>query len=256
MNPISSEILNYLWIGVELAIVVVAAFIIDRLALMWIRKFSQKAKLSADVENGLKIISRILILLGAVSATMHIGGLPAEWFVGFTALGGTAIGFASSRTIGNLIAGLYVLLSDPFDLGDYVTIDGVEGIIEEITINYTKVKTPENNTVILANQEILGKKIRRLKRKFDGKELYCYTFQAGFDASISSDRLEKGFREVSDEFSDKMPRKPEWYVYKIGRLEITYIFYLYFERAEDIFNIPPLFMQRILKIAERAKAMR
>jgi hypothetical protein len=112
-----------------------------------------KNKLTLTQHNALKTLGRATILLFGL---LLIGG--QEFFIGAAALLGTAIGFASSSTIGNFISGLYLLLTNPFSVGDYVMLPDlkVEGIIEEISINYTNILVPEGIHVIIANQKLLG----------------------------------------------------------------------------------------------------
>ena len=110
-------------------------------------------KLTPTQFNALKTLGRATILFFGL---LWIGG--NEFFIGAAALLGTAIGFASSSTIGNFISGLYLLLTNPFSVGDYVMLPNLktEGIIEEISINYTNILTPEGIHVIIANQKLLG----------------------------------------------------------------------------------------------------
>ncbi|MHA1542307.1 MAG: mechanosensitive ion channel domain-containing protein [Candidatus Hodarchaeales archaeon] len=116
-----------------------------------IRKIS--GKLTPTQYNALKTLGRATILLFGL---FWMGG--NEFFIGAAALLGTAIGFASSSTIGNFISGLYLLLTNPFSVGDYVMLPNLkaEGIIEEISINYTNILTPEGIHIIIANQKLLG----------------------------------------------------------------------------------------------------
>jgi hypothetical protein len=110
-------------------------------------------KLTPTQFNALKTLGRAGILFFGL---LWMGG--NDFFIGAAALLGTAIGFASSSTIGNFISGLYLLLTNPFNVGDYVMLPNlkVEGIIEEISINYTNILTPEGIHVIIANQKLLG----------------------------------------------------------------------------------------------------
>ncbi|MFX1517113.1 MAG: mechanosensitive ion channel family protein, partial [Promethearchaeota archaeon] len=81
-----------------------------------------------------------------------------ELFIGAAALLGTAIGFASSTTLGNFLSGLYLLIANPFDVGDYIMLPDlkIEGIVEEVSINYTKILTPQGIHVSINNQKMLG----------------------------------------------------------------------------------------------------
>jgi len=113
--------------------------------------------LTPTQNNALKTLGRATILLFGL---LWLGG--EEFFIGAAALLGTAIGFASSSTIGNFISGLYLLVTNPFSVGDYVMLPSLkaEGIIEEISINYTNILTPEGIHVIIANQKLLGTVIK------------------------------------------------------------------------------------------------
>jgi hypothetical protein len=139
------------------AIIVDFLFRVLIIILVWIffgfllRKIQHK--LTPTQNNALKTLGRATILLFGL---LWIGG--EEFFIGAAALLGTAIGFASSSTIGNFISGLYLLLTNPFSVGDYVMLPNLkaEGIIEEISINYTNILTPEGIHIIIANQKLLG----------------------------------------------------------------------------------------------------
>lgn len=100
-----------------------------------------------------------------------------EWFVGLSALTGAAIGFASTQTVGNFLAGLYIMISRPFMVGDYVRIGDVEGEVREITINYTKIYTPTCNIMEMPNRKVLDSTILNHSTQ---KNLIDYSFQIGF----------------------------------------------------------------------------
>jgi hypothetical protein len=112
-----------------------------------------KVKLSPTQHNAFRTLGRATILLLGL---LWLGG--NELFFAAAALLGTAIGFASSSTIGNFISGVYLLITNPFSVGDYVILPNlkVEGIVEEISINYTNILTPEGIHVLITNQKLLG----------------------------------------------------------------------------------------------------
>ena len=112
-----------------------------------------QSQLTPTQHNALRTLGRATILLLGL---LWLGG--KDLFIGAAALLGTAIGFASSSTIGNFISGLYLLVTNPFSVGDYVILPNlkVEGIVEEISINYTTILTPEGVHVLVTNQKLLG----------------------------------------------------------------------------------------------------
>lgn len=112
-----------------------------------------KDNISPELYNALRTLGRATILLLGL---FWIAGV--EIFIGAAALLGTAIGFASSTTLGNFISGLYLLVTNPFNIGDYIMLPSlkIEGIVEEISINYTKILTPKGIHVSISNQKMLN----------------------------------------------------------------------------------------------------
>jgi len=104
---------NLSLIATALAIIILA-LVADRLARRAISRYSKRLKLEAHVENIFKLTARIVIFAVGVIALLSFFGLPTDWFVGVSALTGAAIGFASTQTVGNFLAGLYIMISRPF----------------------------------------------------------------------------------------------------------------------------------------------
>ncbi len=112
-----------------------------------------KDNISPAQHNALRTLGRATILLLGI---FWIAG--PELFIGASALLGTAIGFASSTTLGNFLSGLYILVTNPFSVGNYIMLPDlkIEGIVEEISINYTKILTPQGIHASVTNQKLLG----------------------------------------------------------------------------------------------------
>ena len=237
---------------VEVAVAVIVAVILERLIAKYLKRFSEKKDLPPDVGNGLVLVSRFLILIGAVAAILRIGGIPPDWFVAFSALGGTAIGFASTRTLGNFIAGFYLLIARPFRVGDYIRLGNIEGIVEEITINYTKIGAPDGTTVSISNQRILDQDIINYRIKGGKHPLYCYSFELSFPHSLPIDKVEEIFDRVIEQHKESLPRKPEYGMTKLTRLERYYMFYLYVKSPRDIFTVQPEFLREITEAWDKA----
>jgi len=244
----------YLITLIQVVVVAVVAFVLERVFTRHIRRFVRRRELPPDVGNGLVLFFRLLVIVGAIVVLLGVGGVPPEWLVTFSALGGAAVGFASTRTVGNFISGLFVLVVRPFRVHDYVRIGNVEGIVEEITINYTKIRTQSNTTVLISNQRILDQDITNYRCEESGPPQYCYGIELTFDHSVSIDKLEKIFNNVIEEYKEKLPRKP-WYVMtKITSFARYYMFYLYVESPEDIFTLQPIFVRDLTESWEKAKA--
>jgi small-conductance mechanosensitive channel len=240
--------------GVDLStiiwIIIIAAVAItlERLVSRYLSHFAKRAKLEPSVTNNLVLTFRILILIGAVLAISRVGGLQPEWILSVSAIGGAALGFASQKTIGNFIAGLFLLAARPFRVGDYVRIGTVEGIVQELTINYTKVLTIGNNMVSVSNLQILDRDITNYtyesRKSFS---LCCYTFEIGFDHSVSAEKISEIFNEVFERYLHTLPKKPNYMLARSDGVGRVYMVYLYVEHPEDIFTLRPKVAEAVFK---------
>ncbi len=241
-----------LWI----IIIALIAASVERFLTRYITRFAKRTKLEPNVANNLALTFRIMILIGTVVAISRVSGVTSDWIVSITALGAAAVGFASQKTIGNFVAGIFLMAARPFKVGNYVRIGTVEGIVSEITINYTKILTASNNIVSISNLQILDREITNyLYETTENKDLYCYTFEIGFDHSVSTDKIIEIFNQVFEKYSKELPTKPGYILTRSAAFERVYTIYLYVISAEQIFTVRPKIAEEVFQRwdEERAK---
>jgi small-conductance mechanosensitive channel len=107
-------------------------------------------------------ITTTILVVGFFSALLVIpqvravaGGLLAS-----SAVLGVIIGFASQRTLGNFVAGLLIAISQPVRLGDRVTYGGEDGVIEEIGLTFTLIRTRDDARLVVPNEKLVSDTIR------------------------------------------------------------------------------------------------
>ena len=225
---------------IYIMVIAIIAVTLERLLSRHLSHFAKRVKLEPSTGNNLALTFRILILIFAVLSISSLGGVQAGWLLPVSAIGGAAVGFASQKTLGNFIAGLFLLAAHPFKVGDYVKIGTVEGIVQEITMNYTKVLTYGNNIVSVTNLQILDRDLTNyLYESSKNYSLYCYTFEIGFDHSISTEKLNQLFNQIFGSYSKVLPRRPSFMLNRSGDLERVYLVYLYVDKPKDIFTLRP-----------------
>jgi len=244
----------YLVTIIWLIVIAAVATILERIIARWLRRFIKRTEMPPEVGNGLILTTRLLILVGAAIALLKVGGVSADILVAFSALGGAAVGFASTRTIGNVIAGLFLLVTRPFRVGDYIRIDGIEGIVQEITLNYAKILTPTNTMVSISTQRILDRDLTNFRFKGEESNLFCYGFELTFDHRLSTEKLEELLNNVIERYAEKLPRKPEYQPSKLTSFARHYMFYIYVEDPKDIFTLQPQLIKEITQTWDKAKA--
>ena len=70
------------------------------------------------------------------------------------------IGFASQRTLGNFVAGLLIAIAQPVRLGDRVVYGGEAGVVEEIGLTYTFIRTEDEARLVVPNEKLASDTIR------------------------------------------------------------------------------------------------
>jgi small-conductance mechanosensitive channel len=103
-----------------------------------------------------------IVFIGVVSALLVIPGVRAVagGVLASSAVVGLVIGFASQRTIGNVVAGILIAVTQPLRLGDEVEVQGTQGVVEEIGLTYTWIRTRDNDRLVVPNEKLASDTIR------------------------------------------------------------------------------------------------
>jgi small-conductance mechanosensitive channel len=132
-------------------------------------------------------ITTSILVVGFFSALLVIpqvravaGGLLAS-----SAVLGVIIGFASQRTLGNFVAGLLIAISQPVRLGDRVTYAGEDGVVEEIGLTYTLIRTRDDARLVVPNEKLVSDTIRNASIRSRGTFAEI-TVQVPLSADLSS----------------------------------------------------------------------
>lgn len=129
----------------------------------FIQQFSQHLMIKAQLEPTLIRFFVNLIYIATITfvTLTALGrlGLKTTSFVAILGAAGLAIGLALQGSLSNFASGVFMIFFRPFKVHDYIEGGGVEGIVEEIQIFTTLLKTPDNKTIIIPNSKLYGDKI-------------------------------------------------------------------------------------------------
>jgi small-conductance mechanosensitive channel len=112
-----------------------------------------------DLYNVIKFGLRIVIGTSIAISVMVFLNIQTQFILIISGIVATAIAFGSMTAINNFIAGLWLTFSSPFGVGDYVEVGGIEGIVVEISLNYTKIKSKDGNVTLIPNISLVNTKI-------------------------------------------------------------------------------------------------
>ena len=122
---------------------------------------NSKGMQHADVSVRSFLSSVILIVLNSlvvVSAALIIG-IPSASFIALLGTAGVAIGLALQGAFSNFAGGVMILIFRPFKVGDYIDASGLSGTVNDISIFYTVLKTPDNKHITIPNGTLMNSSV-------------------------------------------------------------------------------------------------
>lgn len=108
--------------------------------------------LTVYIRNILTAVVYVIAAFSILSAIVPLAGLGAA-VLGATSVISVIIGLAAQETFGNFIAGFFLALSQPFSVGDLITLPekNITGTVKQITFRHTVLQTAENSSLIIPN---------------------------------------------------------------------------------------------------------
>lgn len=123
------------------------------------RSRQQILPLMKDILKVVIWVFGFVILLGVVF-DVNVAAL----FAGL-GIGGVAIAFAAKESLENLIASFMVLVDKPFTIGDWIKIDGTEGVIEKVGFRSSRLRTFDKSLIIIPNRKLIDTKLENFSER-------------------------------------------------------------------------------------------
>jgi small conductance mechanosensitive channel len=165
MNPMQlipklQELVAFYGIKILAAVVIL---VVGRWVAKGLKKLIERALVRSKVDHTLVSflghMTYIALLAFIIIAALNQLGVQTTSFIAVLGAAGLAIGLALQGSLANFAAGLLMVIFRPFKVGDYIEGAGVAGIVEEIQIFTTQLKTPDNKKIIVPNAKMTGDNI-------------------------------------------------------------------------------------------------
>ena len=127
---------------------------------------------------------RYLLFVVVIMAALSILGVDTSPIFGLIAASGAALAFVLQGALGNVAAGVMLILFRPFKIGDEIDTGGVTGVVTGIELTATRLKTSDNIEIIVANGDIWGGTIKN--RTSMGARRLDRDFGISYDADIDT----------------------------------------------------------------------
>ncbi|MBD1399160.1 mechanosensitive ion channel family protein [Pelovirga terrestris] len=147
----------------------VIIFIVGRMIARIISSAVAKAMTKAKVEETLVKFTKnmlfVAIMVFVVIAAISKMGVETTSFAAVVAAAGLAIGLSLQGTLSNFASGVLLIVFRPFKTGDFIEAAGISGIVEEIQIFSTLMRSGDNKQIIVPNSQVMGTTITNYSTK-------------------------------------------------------------------------------------------
>jgi len=150
-------------------LIAVAIFVIGKWVVKIIKKVLVKTleKTNTDPilsDFVLSIASTLMMFIVIIAALSQLG-VDTTSFIALIGAAGLAIGLALQNSLQNFAAGVMIVLFKPFKTGDFIEAAGVTGVVEQVGIFTSNLKTGDNKQIIVPNGQILNGPITNYSAK-------------------------------------------------------------------------------------------
>ncbi|MEJ2372747.1 MAG: mechanosensitive ion channel, partial [Sulfurimonas sp.] len=146
--------------------------IVNTIAVVKLSSFSTSStRVRKDVINvSIKIVNFIILIIGLLLA-LYFAGVDLTAVLSGLGIGGFALAFAAKDTISNFFGTVSVLFSDVFSQGDWIAIDDKEGIVVEIGLRVTTLRTFDNALIAIPNGTFASKEVKNWNKRKIGRRI-------------------------------------------------------------------------------------
>jgi small conductance mechanosensitive channel len=140
--------------NILLAVLIFAIFLaLASMAKSMVRRVSHRRqrRLSLGILLGQLAQTAVAVLGFLIAFSVVAPSFHASDLVKMLGIGSVAIGFAFQNILQNFLAGILLLLHEPFRIGDFISVNGMEGRVDDIQTRATVISTPDGHRVIMPN---------------------------------------------------------------------------------------------------------
>jgi len=144
---------------------------LTRILMRVLIRLLQQLRLDPILVNFGQSIARGMLLLLVIIATLNQLGIDTTSLIALIGAAGLAIGLALQDALKNLASGVVLIITRPFNRGDYIEVADTSGTVERMEIFNTILHTTDNRAVLIPNGKVLGSTITNYsaldKRRID-----------------------------------------------------------------------------------------
>ncbi|MFM1877077.1 MAG: hypothetical protein RL266_2814 [Bacteroidota bacterium] len=171
------------------------------------------------------------IIVGLNNAGYDVGALIAG-----LGIGGLAFALAAQDTVANFFGGITIFIDKPFTVNDWIVINGHEGIVEEVGIRSTRIRTFPGRLITIPNKVFAESAIENVAAEPSRRVI----LMLGLTYDTDHNRIKEGLQilaEVHQKFSQHLEEKHMELFDSFGDFSLNLKFIYFIKKGEDIFQV-------------------
>jgi small-conductance mechanosensitive channel len=231
------------------AAAIIIVFVVYKLLTRQITRLKEQRKLEDNIAFTLKRVFQWIAGLAIIVVIIAQFGIEVGIIAGFLALaGGTIIGFAAMNTLGNAIAGIIVMTSRPFQIGDRIYFNNQFADVVAVDLIYTRMRTLDNVLVSVPNQELLKSEIDNYGKKTNVRRSCSIT--AGY--ALDPKNVEIALLEAASKVEGVLKEpKPYVWITEFGNFSVEYTLYVFVNQIRSLPKIDADLKRTVLETCRR-----
>lgn len=141
---------------IKASLILIAGYFITRWLTRILQRWLGKLEMEPPVRQLLLRVSWLVAMGAFVVLALTNLGIDLLPVVAGLGVAGAGIAFAMQGVLGNLFAGLTIIFTKPFRVGEYVSMIGVEGRVEDVKLFNTVLSHPDRSRIMVPNRKIVG----------------------------------------------------------------------------------------------------
>jgi small-conductance mechanosensitive channel len=182
---LTNQVIGYVWSAATLIGVFLVVYLVGKsLGVPAVERVLKARDLDEHARKPILKLTNIVVIAAALGAGMAFAGFPniLTSLATIAAAATLAIGFALQDVIANFVAGVFIYTDKPFRIGDWIEWDDQSGIVEDISLRVTRVRTFDNELLTVPNSVLTSGVIKNPVAK---EQLRLkFTFGIGYDDDI------------------------------------------------------------------------
>lgn len=180
------------------AIVLAVAYVMGKYAARFVRAVAHRTGQAASVGLLLgRLATYVVVVFGVLVALSTVfPSFTANSLVQTLGIGGVAVGFAFKDIFQNFLAGVIILISRPFRIGDAIAVKGYEGTVEDIQTRATMIRTYDNQRIVIPNSTVFTQEVKVISA-FESRRVEVeFTLDYGADLERAKTTIVDALRSI------------------------------------------------------------